>query len=188
MLISSFALVAACGGGRQLSQDTVKKRIQELSILQIKDKKIQVQRIEQTDQEHAVAEADLKLAFKFSKTAGADWQIEAIRLGDRDWLDMDVFLEALDQVRSGNTKDLLGKLVDGCQRYRQKDGSLPRASDIVKLTDLLVPEFMAEVIRYDAWNHELQVREQGTSGLEIRSAGPDGNLGTADDIVAIVSP
>jgi hypothetical protein len=61
-------------------------------------------------------------------------------------------------------------------------------SDIVKLTDLLFPEYMAELVRYDAWSQELKVHMLGGSAVQLVSAGPDGISGNADDIRLEVRP
>jgi hypothetical protein len=47
---------------------------------------------------------------------------------------------------------------------------------------------MAELVRYDAWNHELKINFAGNSTLQLSSAGPDGVPGTADDIHLEVRP
>jgi hypothetical protein len=177
-----LGLLAGCGASRKLSEHTAKEKILELGLLDLKDKQIQVQRIIHAGEDQVVAEASLQMAFRLSKTKGKDWQVNAVRLGDRDWISAQAFLAALNEVRARQTQQSLEQLQEGIRRYRAKQGALPAVSDIVKLTDLLFPEYMAEVIRYDAWSHEFKVSSIEGGALQLSSAGPDGIPGTADDI------
>ena len=43
--------------------------------------------------------------------------------------------------------------------------------------------FLPVVIRIDAWWNPYIYRVKGISQFELRSAGPDGRIGTADDLV-----
>jgi hypothetical protein len=177
-----LGLLAGCGASRKLSEHTAKEKILELGLLDLKDKQIQVQRIIQGGEDQAVAEASLQMAFRLSKTKGKDWQVNAVRLGDRDWISAQAFLAALNEVRARQTLQSLEQLQEGIRRYQAKQGALPAVSDIVKLTDLLFPEYMAEVIRYDAWSHEFKISSIEGGALQLSSAGPDGIMGNADDI------
>jgi hypothetical protein len=181
-------LLAGCGASRKLSEDTAKNKILELGLLDLKDKQIQVQRIVHSGDDQAVAEVSLQMAFRLAKSKGKDWQVNAIRLGDRDWISTQAFLAALNEVRAKQTQQSLEQLQEGIRKYQAKRGTLPAVSDIVKLTDLLFPEYMAQVVRYDAWSHEFKINFAGNSTLQLSSAGPDGVSGTADDIRLEVRP
>jgi len=183
-----LGLLAGCGASRKLSEDTAKEKILELGLLDLKNKQIQVQRIIHAGEDQAVAEASLQMAFRLSKTKGKDWQVNAVRLGDRDWIDTQAFLAALNEVRARQTQQSLEQLQEGIRNYQAKRGAFPAVSDIVKLTDLLFPEYMAEVIRYDAWSHEFKVNSVGDNTFQLSSAGPDGVPGNADDIRLEVRP
>jgi len=154
----------------------------------LKNKKIEVQRIIHAGEDQAVAEASLQLAFRLSKTQGRDWQVDAVRLGDRNWMDAQAFLAALNEVRARQTRQSLEQLQAAIRKYQTERGALPAISDIVKLTDLLFPEYMAEIIRYDAWNQEFKVNSAGDNTFQLSSAGPDGIPGNADDIRLEVRP
>ena len=183
-----LGLLAGCGASRKLSEDTAKEKILELGLLDLKDKQIQVQRIIHAGEDQAVAEANCKWPSGLAKDKGKDWQVNAVRLGDRDWISTQAFLAALNEVRVRQTRHSLESIQEGIRKYQAKQGALPAVSDIVKLTDLLFPEYMAEVVRYDAWNHEFKINSAGNSTLQLSSAGPDGIPGTADDIRLEVRP
>ncbi len=183
-----LGLLAGCGASRKLSEGTAKEKILELGLLDLNNKQIQVQRIIQAGEDQAVAEASLQMAFRLSKAKGKDWQVSAVRLGDRNWIDAQAFLAALNEVRARQTQQSLEQLQEGIRKYQAKRGALPAVSDIVKLTDLLFPEYMAEVIRYDAWSHEFKISLGGDNTFQLSSAGPDGVPGNADDIHLEVRP
>jgi Type II secretion system (T2SS), protein G len=182
-----LGLLAGCGASRKLSEDTAKEKILELGLLDLKDKQIQVQRIVHAGEGQAVAEASVQMAFRLSKAKGKDWQVNAVRLGDRDWIDTQAFLAALNEVRVRQTRHNLERIEEGIRKYQAKQGALPATSDIVKLTDLLFPEYMSEVVRYDAWNNEFKINSAGNS-FQLSSAGPDGIAGNADDIHLDIRP
>ena len=178
-----IGLLAGCGASRKLSEGTAKEKILELGLLDVKDKQIQIHRIVHAGEDQAVAEAGLDMAFRLSKTKERNWHVNAIRLGDRTWIDAQAFLAALNEVRTRQTQHSLQQLQEGIRKYQAKRGALPAVSDIVKLTDLLFPDYMAEVIRYDAWSHEFKINPVGVNSLRLSSAGPDGVPGNADDIL-----
>lgn len=181
-ILPCLGLFQACGATHKLSENKAREKIRELGLVDFKDKQIQVQKIVHAGEDQAVAEASLQLAFRLSKSKDQDWQVNAIRLGDRDWIEAKAFLLALNQVRERQTRESLERLQEGIRKYQAKTGSLPDTSTIVTLTDALFPRFLPEVIRYDAWNRELAVKTCRADACEIVSPGPDGILGNADDI------
>ncbi len=120
-----LGLLAGCGASRKLSDDTAKSKILELGLLDLKDKQIQVQRIIHSGEDQAVAEANLQMAFRLAKDKGKDWQVNAVRLGDRDWISTQAFLAALNEVRARQTRHSLEKLQEGIRKYQAKQGALP---------------------------------------------------------------
>lgn len=182
MLILSLAGVTACGSSRLLNEGKVKDRLEHLGTGELGSKDILVTGVSQTGDNQAIAETKIKATFQFHRAKGGDWQVEAIRLGDRDWVELSAFLQAFNGVRAAQTRDRMQKLVDGIEKYRQKAGHLPAVNDIVKLTDMLAPAYMNEVIRYDGWNQELIYRFRGSDAFQLSSSGADGLAGNSDDI------
>jgi hypothetical protein len=68
-------------------------------------------------------------------------------------------------------------LMNSIELYRVRNAELP-----ARLEDL-VPKY-AKALHLDPWGHNY-VLYRGPGGVAIVSAGPDGQLGTADDIVAL---
>ena len=131
----------------------------------------------------AVAETSVKMAFQFEKDAGGDWRIVSARLGDRQWVDIDLLLQALASQYSDDTSAALEKLEAGIEQYQAQNGSLPQLGPESALADVLHPLFMVDLIRQDAWGHEIQYERQGDDAYVLRSSGPDGVRGSSDDII-----
>jgi len=183
MFLLVVTLNLACSVSQKLSHDKAREKIQEIGLIQLNDKDIQVKEIVQSGDDQAVAEANLNMAFKLSRNKGEDWQVNALRLGDRNWLDIKSFRLALDEVRARQTRESLAKLLTAIKLFEQKNGKYPQVRNVVELTDLLVPNFLSEMIRYDAWNRELVFISSSSNSFQLISLGADGIRGTADDIV-----
>ena len=182
-LVLSCLIMEACASGHQPKPSAVKEEIQRLGLAQLSEKRIQIQSVSQTNENRAIAEVQIKSVFQFTRDKDNRWQVQSIRVGDRNWIDLKAFQEALDMVLTKQTQVSLQKVLVGLNRYKQAKGIYPEAPDIVKLTDILVPEYMSEVIRYDAWNRQLVYKTIGTNSFQLSSLGPDGAPGTKDDIV-----
>jgi len=182
-VISLLTLLnSACAGGR-LSHNEVRKRIAEIGASPLVPQAIEIRRIVSQNDTQAIAEASIMLAFQFEKDKQSNqWRIAAVRLGDRDWISLDELLAAVSEARRRDTLNSMQKLAAGIETYRQRNGSLPNAADIVQLTDLLYPQYMKELLREDGWGHSLLYEPMG-SNFRLRSLGADGMRGTQDDIV-----
>src|SRR5262249_428411 len=140
-LLGLFIFNAACSVSQKLSQNKAREKIQEIGLIQLNDKDIQVKEIVQSGDDQAVAEANLNMAFKLSKNKGGDWEVNGLRLGDRNWLDIKSFRLALDEVRARQTRESLAKLLNAIKLFEQKNGKYPQSRNVVELTDQLVPNF-----------------------------------------------
>jgi len=182
-VISILSLLnSACAGGR-LSHNEARKRIAEIGTSPLVPQAIEIRRIVSQSDTQAIAEASIMLAFQFTKDKQSNqWRVAAVRLGDRDWISLDELLAAISDGRRRETLNTMQKLAAGVEAYRQRNGSLPNAADIVQLTDLLYPQYMNELLREDGWGHSLLYEPMG-SNFHLRSLGADGMRGTQDDIV-----
>jgi len=181
-LLLSSLMLSACASDR-LSHDEARQKIAQIGRSNLVPDAIEIRRIiSQTDTE-AIAESSVTLAFQFKRAnPNAQWQISAVRLGDRDWVSMDELLAAINDGRRRSTIDGLKKLAAGIAKYREMNGSIPMASDITRLTDILHPLYISELIRQDGWGAPIAYQVMGTT-YRLVSPGPDGVRGTSDDIV-----
>jgi hypothetical protein len=181
LLLTTF-LASACAGAR-LSHDEARRKIAEIGTSELVPDAIEIRRIVSQTENQAIAESTVTLAFQFKKDEKTgEWRIEAVRLGDRDWVDLDELLAAMNEGRRRETVQSLQKVATGIAEYRKSTGSIPAARDIVALTDILHPRYMSELVRVDSWGNAIDYEVAGTA-IRLISRGPDGRRGTADDIV-----
>ena len=183
VLLFSIILLASCTADR-LSHDEARKKVSEIGRSTLVPNAIEIRRVTLQSDTQAVAEANVTLAFQFKRdNPAAEWKIEAVRLGDRDWVSLTEFLAAVDEGRRRTTQQSLQKLAAGITSYRASHGSLPTASNIVELTDVLHPLYTNELIRTDGWDAPIEYEITAPSTFRLISPGPDGRRGTPDDVV-----
>ncbi len=173
-------LVVACGG-RTISRNAARELIVQSPVSNFDKDEITVKSISMTGQREAVVETTMMAAFRFEKVDGK-WVIKEVRLGKRPWESMDEIARALEQVKTADTRKMLEQVASALENYREKKGSLPGFKDYVSLSDALFPDYMTPLIRLDAWRNPLAAYRVGANGVRLLSAGPDGKIGTPDDI------
>jgi hypothetical protein len=179
------AFLPACTSAR-LSHDEVRRRIAAIGQSSLVPDAVEIRRIVSQSDTSAIAESTVTLAFQFKRaTADAEWHIEAVRLGDRDWISLDELLAAVNESRRRTTSLSMQQLADGVQKYRTANGALPPAADIVKLTDTLYPQYMDVLVREDGWHRPITYEVTGGTAFRLASPGADGRRGTSDDVVLL---
>jgi hypothetical protein len=185
VLIASLAL---SGCGARLSQSEARRRIAEMSQSKLVPDAIEIRRIVSQTDTSAIVEATITLAFQFKRADPmAEWRIESVRLGDRDWISMDELMSAINDARRRATVQDMQKLAEGLEKFRSANGGFPNARDIAALTDILHPGYMDALVREDAWGRPLDYEGKDAT-YQLRSLGPDGLRGTPDDIVVQNAP
>jgi len=175
-------LTAACSSSR-LSHDEARRQIAEIGKSSLVPGSIQIQRIVSQTDKDAIAETSVALAFEFKRNKTTDpWRIAAVRMGDRDWVDVDEIIAAVNESRRRTTMESFQKLAAGIEVFRQRNGASPNASEIVALTNILHPTYMSDLVRLDAWGRQIRYEVVG-AGFRLLSDGADGVRGTADDIL-----
>ena len=182
LLLGCLAL-CSCATAR-LSHDEARRQIAEIGRSNLVPDAIEIRRIVAQSETQAIAEATITLAFQFKRDNPlAEWRIQAVRLGDRDWISLDELLGGINEGRRRATSSSLQKLADAVETYRTRNGSLPNARDIIGLTDILYPQYIDELVREDGWGKPITYEIVGTSNFRLISNGADGQRGTPDDIV-----
>src|SRR5438105_13065514 len=173
VLLLGCLVLGACSGAR-LSHDEARKKIAEIGRSNLVPAAIEIRRIvSQTDTE-AIAEATITLAFQFKRAnPAAEWRIQAVRLGDRDWISLDELLAGINEGRRRATTDSMEKVAAAVEKFRTVNGSLPNARDIVGLTDILNPRYMNELVREDGWGKPILYEATGPAAFRLVSDGPD---------------
>jgi hypothetical protein len=182
VLLLSLTL-SACASAR-LSHDDARQKIAAIGRSSLIPDAIEIRRIVSQSDTQAIAESTVTLAFQFERSnAREEWRVAAVRLGDRDWISLDELLAGINEGRRRATTESMQKLVDGITRYRASNGSLPNATDIVTLTDVLHPLYMTDLVRQDGWGQPILYEVTAGSTFRLVSTGPDEVRGTADDVI-----
>lgn len=155
-------------------------QVRTLDSARLDEKAVEVVDLKESG-EFAVAEIRIKTAAKLRKQ-GNEWILEEVRIGDRRWERVDRILAALDESRSREAERQLNLVREGIRLYAAAEGRLPAPQSFEKLTDMLTPEYVPEVVRDDPWWRSYEYRVHGPGDFEVRSAGPDGELDTPDDL------
>ena len=125
LLIGCLAL-CACTAAR-LSHDEARKKIAEIGRSQLVPDAIEIRRIVSQTRTKRLPKPPITLAFQFKRdNPNADWQIEAVRLGDRDWISLDELLAAINEGRRRTTVAVHAELADGVEKYRADEWSSSR--------------------------------------------------------------
>ena len=179
-LLAALLLLSACGG-RRISADLATDAILGIPGESLEEKDIEVLKVSQVSGTEAIAETTVKAAFRLEKVRNR-WVAREVRLGQGQWEKIENLERALMEVRAEDTRKLLDQLAEAILKFRNEKGTLPEFKDYVGLSDLLSPAYISPVIRLDAWRRPLEASRQDSNTILLRSAGPDGNFNTPDDI------
>ena len=72
--------------------------------------------------------------------------------------------------------------------YNTKQKRMPETLDELTCGSEEFPALLRKENLVDSWGHALVYTKKGANAYEIRSAGPDGRLGTRDDIAQEILP
>ncbi len=130
---------------------------------------------------NAVATVTVTTAVKMIKEDD-QWVIDEVRIGDRRWEKAEFIIAVLNERRTARTRSDLNTLSSGISQYRSQHAKLPTAKNFEELIDALAPDYLGQVTRLDAWSNPFSYRAVSASTYDLRSAGPDGRIDTADDL------
>jgi hypothetical protein len=175
------------GCSSSLSRYSARKILLKTPELELSKEDVDLIDVVQTAQDRAVVEANINLGFLLIRT-GQEWSVSEVRLADRKWVKIEDMQQALTDLRWLETHRRLLQLAQGLLSYRSAMNAFPPKSDIVTLTDLLMPRYMPQLVRTDAWGRELLYEPLSRGArFKLTSAGPDGKFTTADDLVLVDS-
>ena len=109
------------------------------------------------------------------------WRVFELRTGDRDWVNLDQLVAAVNQQKQIRARADMQRIADALERYRADKGAYLVSDSHAVLIDHLSPVYIREVIRLDPWRQPYKYVGQRHT-FTLVSPGPDGKDGTADDI------
>jgi len=192
LVIMFLPLLAPACGGRKLNSRLARNLIigtqpgAQTDALRKSD--VDVVGVQQVSSTEAVAETRMRTAFRLEKDGGV-WRVREMRLGHGQWESVENIERALNRVKTEETKAMLSRLVEAVAKYEEANRRPVVFKDFIDLTDQLNPAYLTPLIRLDAWQRPFEAAMSDSGGQpRLRSAGPDGIMGTADDIDATDAP
>ena len=148
---------------------------------------VEVVKITHVGGTEAIAETQLKTAFRFEKV-GDEWIVREVRIGHGQWAKISNLSQALEAVRIEETRSMLERIAEAILKYQKANDSLPVFEDYISLSDLLSPNYLTPLIRLDSWRRPLGAELTDGNTIIVWSAGSDGKHGTGDDIRRAIPP
>lgn len=182
LLLLCLLALPACG--KKIDRQT-RDAVRQFDGLDLPREQVEIIELRESG-DFAIAELRVSTAVKLRKEAGR-WVIDEVRLGDRHWEKAESILAALEARRETTTRALMGRIAEGLSEFLRREGRFPDADSFEALVDELAPEYMADVIRLDAWSRPFQYELRSPGRAELRSAGADGVFETADDLVEVTT-
>jgi hypothetical protein len=183
-LLALVLLFPACGG-RKINNRLARSLISDNSPIALQEKDIEVVSVSETSQSEVIVDAKLQTAFRLEKK-GKQWIVQEARIGHGQWEKIQNLEQALTQIKIEETQIMLDRIAEAIIRYKRSNGQPPDFKDFVSLSDLLAPKYLTPLIRLDAWRRPLEAMTTEAHTILLRSTGPDGTIGTQDDISRVI--
>jgi hypothetical protein len=129
----------------------------------------------------AVVVAQVSAEFRFRKGSDNKWRVTHMRIGEGEWTDIELVVLAVNREKAGRARSELELMAAALDSFRRVRGFFVVADSTGTLLDQLNPGYLARVLRLDPW-HRPYLYEGERDRYVLRSAGADGEPGTADDI------
>lgn len=181
LFIAGFSLFAVhTRAAGDLSPKEARRLIARLAGIELPSDAVRVKSVSATGNS-AVVVAQVETAFRFVNENNK-WRVAEIRTGDRRWEDVDSLVRALNAEKTSRVRAELETIATALEAFRRERGGYVEAKSEAALVDFLSPRYLTRVIRVDAWHRPYEYEGTRDTYL-LRSLGPDGKSGTADDVV-----
>ena len=184
-----FGLSAAClllalayaRAADELSASQARKLIANMAGAKLPTSAVRVREVSAMGSS-AVVVAQVETAFRFEKGGDGKWRVAEIRTGDDRWEDVGAIERAVNSEKAERARAELETLATALEAYRRERGFYVVGEDERALEDHLNPRYLARILRVDPW-HKPYLYDGARDSYTLRSAGPDGEENTPDDIV-----
>lgn len=129
----------------------------------------------------AVVVAQVACEFGFNKGSDGKWRISRLRAGAGEWADVERILRGVNDEKTRRARSELELMAAALDSFQSERGFYVIADNTGTLVDQLNPRYLARIVRLDPW-HRPYLYEGERDRYVLRSAGADGEPGTADDI------
>ena len=189
ILISALVTVISAGGlvitttraAGDLTPKEARRLIARMAGIQLPSDAVRIQDVSSLGNSATVT-AQVETAFKFEKGSDGKWRVAEIRTGDRRWENVDLLMKALNVEKTARARAELESIATALEAFHRESGSYLESKSEAALIDHLNPRFLARIIRIDPWHKPYEYEGTRTSFV-LRSAGPDEQPNTSDDVV-----
>jgi len=179
-LVGASLMVTSTQAAGDLSPKEARRLIARLAGIELPSDAVRVKSVSSFGNS-AVVVAQVETAFRLVNEKNK-WRVAEIRTGDRRWEDVDLLVRALNAEKTSRVRAELETVATALEAFRRERGAYVEAKTETALIDFLSPRYLARVIRVDAWQRPYEY-EGSRDSYVLRSLGPDGKSGTADDVV-----
>ena len=129
----------------------------------------------------ALVVSHLRLDLHFKRDSRG-WEVAEFKCGEGPWFSLSSLSTSVDSRKRDQANSELATIASALGAYRKKNGSYVVSEKQSELVDLLSPRYLPSVIAVDPWHNPYHYRGE-RDRFTLTSAGPDGKLNTADDVV-----
>ena len=165
-----------------LDVGTVRRLLLRLGGADFETGQVEIRKISPGIGGEAIVEARIETAYRFRKQDD-DWEVAEIRLGDRQWESLELVREVVRREKVRRTRLQLQELTTALSSYLTANGSYVEAQTVQGLLDGLTAAHLRVPQWFDQWGTPL-LYQGGKQEFRLRSAGPDRQFETSDDLVA----
>ena len=116
--------------------------------------------------------------------SGKGWQVAELRTGNREWVNLEPLLAALNLEKQNRARAELQMMATALEKFRSERGFYVVADSHATAIDYLSPRYLPRVIRIDPWQQPY-LYQGDRDHFTLRSTGPDRKPDTPDDISLI---
>ena len=180
-MVCLLLALAAASAADELSANQARKLIANMAGAQLPTSAVRVREVSMMGST-AVVVAQVETAFRFERGGDGKWRVAEIRTGDNRWEDVGAIERAVNSEKAERARAELETLATALEAYRRERGFYVVAEDERALEDHLNPRYLARILRVDPW-HKPYLYDGARDSYTLRSAGPDGEENTPDDII-----
>ncbi|HEY0003707.1 MAG TPA: type II secretion system protein GspG [Pyrinomonadaceae bacterium] len=181
LMAGSLSVVVYTRAAGELSPGEARKIIARMAGIELPSSAVRVKQVSALGSS-AVVVAQVETAFRLTRGDDGKWRVVEMRTGNNKWENVDLLVRGLNAEKTGRAQAELESLAGALEAFRRERGFYVVADNSSALLDHLNPRYLKNVIRVDPW-HNPYLYEGTASGYTLRSPGPDGKPGTADDII-----
>jgi hypothetical protein len=179
LIAVSFTLIATSAADG-LSPKEARRLIARMAGIDLPSDAVRVKEVNALGNSATVV-AQVETAFRFEKGDNGKWRVAEIRTGERRWESVDLLLKALNAEKTSRARAELESIATALESFHREHGFYVEAKTEAVLVDRLNPRYLTRVIRLDPW-HQPYEYEGTRTAYVLRSAGPDEQSNTADDV------